>query len=490
MSLIVTIPYGVTENDSDVCEYFASANPINIQCERKDFAVVDTQDDGSANTQINVTGTLPTLTVGGYVYVAAGTVTSGLYGRYAILSATASTIVIDLAFSGAYTGGFVNLLTDRPNYFIYTRIRAVNPTFPEPGGSVPYIYRKDYPNTLGVAIIDISENISAHFTPENEFDFDVVDEIDNNNCIQFSIEFKECWDNSLEAWSSAEYVNSVNAAMQVQNTGGSNMVRYITSGVNDAAYWLADVQTVRYWEGLPFDLQLLLYNADFKAYLDANPSLQLLRLEKQYTQVSDTPTVTATVLSNSGSLTIYDLYRRIMIAGSYSTDIQFVDVAIAYEYAPGLYQNLTNFIRIRVVHEEPCNIVFLTWLNKKGGWHYYCFSHRQQFGTKTVSQGEFTKSFQDLATQNTTSSLLAKNSENYMICGAEQLDISDSLLMASLIESPKVYLLMDSTTWDTATPVWREVKIDVGDYKTFDTKNTFNRIEFKVRREETFTQRN
>lgn len=490
MSLTVTIPYGVTVNDSDVCEYFASANPINIECERKDFAVVDTQDDGSGNTQINVTGTLPTLTVGGFVYVAAGTVTSGLYGKYTILSATASTIVIDLAFSGAYTGGYVNLITDRPNYFIYSRLRAAYPTFPLPGGEVPYIYRKDFPNTLGVALIDISENISTYFTPENDFGFDVTDEIDTNNCIQYSIEFKECWDDSLEAWSSAEYVNAVNAAMQIQNTGGSNMVNYITSGVNDAAYFLADQTTTRYWEGLPFDLQVLLYSAEFKAFMDANPALQLLRLEKRYTQVSASPSVATTVLSSGGTLTIFDLYRRLMIAGSYASNIQFVDVAIAYEYSPGLYQNLTNFARIRIEPEIPCKPVYLTWLNKKGGWHYYCFSHRQQLGSKIASEGEFTKSFESLATQNTTSSFLSKSSENYMTCGAEQMDSSDIQLMISLIESPKVFMLMNSTTWDATAPVWREVKVDVGDYKTFDTKKVYNNFELKLRLAETFTQRN
>lgn len=490
MSLTVTIPTRDTENDSAECIYFAVTNPLNIQAQRKDFAVVDTQDDGSGNTQINITGSLPSLTVGGFIYAAIDSITAGLYGKFTILSATASTIVIDLAYTSPYSGGYVNLVTDRPNYFIYSRLRAVYPNFPLPGGEIPYIYRKDTPDTSGLVIMDVSENLSTKFVPENEFDFDVVDEVDTNNCVQYTIQLLEVWTGSVEAWSSLEYINAVNAAMQVQNTGGSNMVKYITSGVNDAAYFLADQTTTRYWEGLPFDLQVLLYSAEFKAFMDANPALQLLRLEKRYTQASASPSVVTTVLSSGGTLTIFDLYRRLMIAGSYASNIQFVDVAIAYEYSPGLYQNLTNFARIRIEPEIPCKPVYLTWLNKKGGWHYYCFSHRQQLGSKIASEGEFTKSFESLATQNTTSSFLSKSSENYMTCGAEQMDSSDIQLMISLIESPKVFMLMNSTTWNATAPVWMEVKVDVGDYKTFDTKKVYNNFEFKLRLAETFTQRN
>lgn len=77
-----------------------------------------------------------------------------------------------------------------------------------------------------------------------------------------------------------------------------------------------------------------------------------------------------------------------------------------------------------------------------------------------------------------------------MTCGAEQLDSSDIQLMISLIESPKVFMLMNSTTWNATAPVWMEVKVDVGDYKTFDTKKVYNNFEFKLRLAETFTQRN
>lgn len=489
MSLTTTIPTRTTENDAVVCNYFASANPIIIKCERKDFAVVDTQDDGSGKTQINITGTLPTLTVGGYIYAAIDSITAGLWGKYTILSATASTIVIDLAFSSAFTGGYVNLITDRANYFVYTRIRAAYPTFPLPGGEVPYIYRKDYPDSMGIVQMNISENVSTYFTPKNEFAFDVTDEIDTNNCIEYSIEFKECWDDSLEDWSTAAYINSVNAAMQIQNTGGSCMVKHITSGVNDAALFLTDQNTERYWHGFPFDNQVLLYTDELKAFLDANPSLQLLRIEKTYTSPVATPTVTTTVLSSGGALSIFDTYRRLMIAGSYS-GIIFVDVAIAYEYAPGLYQNITNYLRIYIENTIPCNPAYLTWLNSKGGWNYYCFGQRQQLGNKISSDGEFTQSFLDMQDQDTTSSFLGKGNDPYMICGSDRLEFFESQLMISLIGSPKVFMLMNLPTWVADGPKWREVKVDAGDYKTFDTGKGTNPFEIKLRLAEVFTQRN
>ena len=484
MSLTITIPTRLTTLDSARCDYFAAHNPLNIKAERKDFAVTTTQDDGSGNTRINITGSLPTLTVGGTVYCAAGSTTAGLYGEYVILSNVTGYVIIDTPFTGALSGGYINLTTDRPNYFISTRLQATYPNFPLPGGALPYIYRQDRPDTSGVATIDIQQNVSTKFTPLNEFTFDVTDKIDTNNCIQYSVEFLECWDGSAESYSSPSYVNAVNAAMQVQNTGGSCMVNYITSGVNDALKWLSDNRTVRYWEGLPFDAQLLFYSEDLATFLTANPGLQISRREL----LNGGGQLSLTNLSIGGSI-INNTYERIMLAGSYGASVEKIDLQVGYLNGP-TFNPLTESLRVRIHREIPCNPVYLTWQNKAGGWSYYCFSCVQQLGRKVKDEGEFSKSFDNLADQYATSTLLGKSSEPFMTVGGSGFDFDDIQLMISLTESLNVSMLMNTPTWVADGPKWRTVKVEPGDFNDFKTKRTLHNFELKLRLPKTNIQRN
>ncbi len=478
MSLTVTIPSRYTENDSVESEYYAVHNPINILVERKDFAVVDTQDDGSGNTQINVTGTPPTLTVGGDLFVNIGVFGSGLWGTYEIISNTASLIIIDLPFTTPFTGGYVNLITDRLNYFVYTRLQTAQPTILAEDGTIPYIYRKDFLKQDGTGYINVADQMRSHFERENTSDYqDTNIQDEYGNCVAFTVEFLEVWEGSAESFSTDEYLFAVNAAMQVQNEGGSNMVLYIpTNAGNDKAKFLTDVNTLRYWEGLPFDIHALMT-------LEVSNGSNAGSLETRELVYAGN-TLTGTFSTALTGITFANqLVQRYTLQGSYASNTSKVLFSI---YS---VQNITEVATIRIAHEIPCNPVYLYWLNKKGGYSYYCFSYRQQLGNKTASEGEFSNSFIDLEDQFTTSSYLAKTSETYMIVGAEQLDMNDINLMISLIESPSVFMLMNAGSWASNGPVWREVKVTTEDFKTFNTKNTLHNFELKLRLAETFIQR-
>lgn len=477
MSLTITIPYRDTEDDAVECIYFAIHNPLNVYVQRKDFAVVSTSDDGSGNTQITVTGTPPALTVGGTLFVNIGTFGSGLWGNYDILSNSGSDIIIDTPFTGALLGGYVNLITDRANYFVYTSIQTTQPTIVNDEGIIPKVPRKDFLKKDGTGYIDLAENMRSHFSKEDDSDYLTQNIQDADNCVIYTVGFLEVWEGSTEVESTGYIIGSVNAAMQVQNVNGSNMAKYMpTNAATDKAFFLSDVTTIRAWNDLPFDVSSLL---GLEAANGSNAgSLAIHEDAKQGNTL-----ISANDYALSGITFANQLIQRYILHGSYASGVDNIIF-----YLKNSVSNITPGLTIRL-HEIPCYPVYLKWLNKKGGYNYYCFGFRQQVGKKISSLGEFTKSFVDLESQYTTSSFIGKDSEPYLICGAEQLDMNDINLMDSLVDSHSVFLLMNTPTWQDDGCLWREVKVDVGDYKMFITKHTLHNFEVKIRLPENQLQR-
>lgn len=482
MSLTVTIPYRDTAQDAVECQYFAINNPLVIRCERKDFAIVDTQDDGAGNTQINITGSLPALTVGGTIFVNAGTFTLGLCGNFTVLSNTASAVVIDEPFTSGLLLGYINLLTDRANYYVYTRMNT--PAIVGQFGDTPFIYRKDRPDNLGVLNMDVHENMFTGFTRLNESDYQSIRYNDENNLNNYIIAFLEVWDGSAEIWSAQQNIYAVNAAMQIQHTGGSNMSDYMTTAAaNHKAKFLSGSTRLRYWTDFPFDLSFLL-SPDVIAGLYAGT---LARHEVEY----QGSTVGAVADINLPVVSIFDDgIQRITLTGSYAPTTDRVNVSIIYNNFPTIYTNLTEEVQVRVTDCTPKNQVYLAWLDKTGGWNYFLFSIKQIKGRKTAISGVFSKFFTDMETQETTATIIDKTVDPHITCGAEQLDAYDDNLMRSLIDSPYVLLLMNNDDWDTDGPQWQEVRVEPSDYKYEDTKKVYQNIELKILLPEVYVQKN
>lgn len=493
MSLTITPPYRDTENDAVQCIYFgvgSEKNKVITKIERRDFEVVDTQNDGSGLTQINITGTLPTLTVGGTIFVNIGTFGfSGIYlwGPYKILSQVAGAVIIDLGWVGtAMFGGYINLTTDRPKYFVQTHIQLGLPDITmapadlvmESNGLVRFFERRDVPRQDGILEIDLAEQLRACFTKINIGTYSPLREQDYTSCSIYGVNHTEAWVNSDELPNPEYVIGAVNAALQVQHRGGTNMELYLpTPGANHKARLLTDSARLRMWTGMPFDIHALI---GFDVIDGANAGF-LCTHQVEYTQG-----VVGTVTDLPFSVNFFDrLIQRFIVLGA-SAPVDRVNWSINYSNLP---TNITEEIQIRLVHSIPCNPVYLCWLNKLGGLNYWCFSGRQTIGKKTTSGGEFEPGFNDLETQYTTSSFLTKGSEKYMIAGGDVMDAYDTNIMDSLSDSPRVFLLMNTPTWATAGPVWREVKVDIGDIKLLDTRKRNNPFEIKIRLPETFIQK-
>lgn len=498
MSLEITPPYRNTDNDNVECVYFAIHNPVNVLVERKDFAVVDIQDDGSGNVQINVTGTLPTLTVGGKVYCYIGVFPNGftgggIFGYYDILSNTASAIVIDLAFSSVYTGGYVNLFTDRPNYHITTRFRP-GPAILDITGVAPFSYHKAFTGIddsddytmkgREIAVIDVAEYMRSRFSDTNISDYTILNWKDKSNCILFGVWFLEAWTDSVESYSSEYSFGAVNAAMQLQNDGGSNMKLYLpTNAGNDKAKFLSDSSRLRHWIGLPFDLHALL-GPDLAG---GSNGASLATHEVEYTR-GTAGTVTNTPLVGISSFN--NLIERVMLQGGYAAPVDRVNFSLYIDNTGITETNFTEELQIRLEYTIPCNPIYLYWRNKKGGFNYWCFSFRQLLGVKTSGEGDFIKAFMDLQDQYTTQSMLGKVIDPYMVVGDERLDAYDMLLMRSLIEARQAFMLMNLSSWQSAPlPLWQEVVVEPADYKLLDTKRVLNDCELKLRLPKLFNQR-
>lgn len=502
MSLTVTIPYKTAAAAVYQSDFFSIHNPLLVKVERKDYAVVDTQDDGAGNTQINVTGTPPALTVGGTLFVNVGTFGSGLCGNFDILSNSGSAIIIDEPYTSPFTGGYVNLITDRPNYYVYTKIQLSLPAILTQFGELQTRYRQDRLNNLGVGYIDLSPQMKVDFHQEDEYDYDGINSKDLNDCCQYGVYFQEVWDASTEVFSSEYNIDAVNAAQQIpkiqdlQFSGqlrdtGSNMIEYVmfvdNNLLNEIALFLTDSRRPTHYPGLPFDLQIL-SSLQVYDWLQSSGALTVSQIVMR-----DNTTLTTTTIAFSEAIGLDSFYQRLQIPStSFATGathliyyISMVDGAMDLRLTEQLHVKLKDI---------PCNPVYLRWNNSLGGWNYYCFSARQIHGQKTASLGEFSQTLPDvdISDQTTTSSFIGKTSEPYMTVGAEQLDSYDIALMESLVASPFVEILYNIADYmeDNTEPLkWMEVKIDVGDMKGRDTKKTLNTFECKVRFAEKQLQR-
>lgn len=488
MGLNITVPFRNTAGDNVKCDFFAvgtKKNPLNVVAQRRDFTIIDAQDDGFGNVILSFAGPLPTINTTDKVYVAAGTFPYGYFGEFEVLSATSTTVVIDFPFVTAVAGGYMNLITGRKNYRIVTKIMHIYPQdqFLD-NGLIFHEFRRDFPDAKGKAEINLQPNLSIHFPLENTSDYTLLSWTDNANVRQYEVTFYEEWEGQEMLFVQAEYINAVNAAMQVQNKGGTCMVEYMTTdAANDKAKFLTGSARMRMWLGMPFDLSFIVSS---NVIGGSNVSF-LSRHLVEYANGS-VVTFADTGLSTTS---LYDqwIQRMTLPQSGYDPTTDRINVAAYFSNLP---TNITQEVQIRLERIIPCNPVYLCWLDKTGGWNYFMFSKRQLKGRKTSAGVRFKKSYLDMELQNSTSRLLSKESAPYFQCGSDRLDAYDMLLMKSLMESNYVTMLMNPLTVNpgTVAPVWQEVEVEAADYKGEDTSKVYQNFELKVFEVESIIQTN
>ncbi len=455
MSLTITYPYRNTPNAGTQSKWFAAHSPIIIKAERKDDVVVSTGNNGG-NVQITYT-TATVLVVGQYVYIKSGTID----GTYQILSIASTTVcTINLAYSAVTAGGFINFTSARANYYIHTRVQIWDVGI---AGFVDFDSTKTSPFTNGIVKIDLTRIAKNSVNMTDSFTHSVLNVKDTNLSSQLHTIFTEVWEGSSELELDADDLYIVNAAMQIGHRFGSNMADFmpIDAHPDDLAKWLSASSKLRFWNNLPFDLSVIL------------PALA------ETVKIEDVRYFDATAIG--GGLNPLDnaqkgWVNRVMLQGPYASNINRLRVFLVDSPDEDHY---TEELEVRIMC-TPKNPVYLKWINANGGWNYFCFGTKQLRGLKTKTLAEFSKFYEDISLQESDSEYLGKEATPELALFAERLDTYDIELMESLISSPKVMYLTNIDTWEATAEIWHTVKVEPGTIPTRNTRNVFNKIEFKM----------
>jgi hypothetical protein len=459
MPLTISYPYRNTPNDNVQSRWFAAHSPIILTATRKDDVVVSTQNNGG-NVEVTYT-TATVLIVGQYVYIKSGAID----GTYPILSIGSTTVcVIDLPWIADTAGGWINFSSLRVNYYIKTLVQIYDPA----AGFVDFKIHKSRPFTTGIAKIDITRSSKSSVNMRDTFSHSAINMKDINLSSRLKVIFTEVWDGSAEAPVDGDEMYFVNAAMQPGHRFASNMADFmmIASGA-DKAKFLTTTTKLRYWKGFPFDLSFI-----YPLALGATAINKRELTNAGNNNISDDPYAI--------DVTQVGWVNRLMLQEGYDvTDPNIDNVDVYIEVDAGSVR-MTDMLNIRLMC-VPKNAVYLKWVNTgNSGWHYWLFGIKQTRGLKTAIGGRFSKYVEDIGLAESTSEILEKTAIPEMQLIHERLDTYDVDLMESLQSSPRVMWLMNPDDWATTAEQWMTVEVEAGTIPTRNTRNVFNKAEFKI----------
>ena len=143
-------------------------------------------------------------------------------------------------------------------------------------------------------------------------------------------------------------------------------------------------------------------------------------------------------------------------------------------------ERITEIIPVKIDAKCYDNPIYLVWVCSNGGRGHWLFQKRQQKGVRTSVVEEFKPFVEDIETARSNAEYLAKESTPFINLGANNVDTEDMLGIQSLLEAPKVEMLMNPTTWETEGVKWQTVRLEAGSYNTIETSNNKHNIEFTI----------
>jgi len=313
-----------TSGANILSEWWAAHNPLIVRVQRKDFAIASSQTHSAgAKTQVNITGSLPAMSAGDYIYIdVAAEIPAGLYQLDANVTATDTFFVINLAFTSDCGVGFVNLVTTYANYWIeakYEKYDISTSTWSSFGTITRH--RAD---ATGLSKIDINVTLKNTVTMQDDvFNHSgFVNVYDTNISAICGVFFREVYNGITGAWDGGSQVSLTDSAMQAGNSNGSNLKEFVPEGTGTTmANFVSDFDVPTYWEGLPFDLSFI-YSSSL--YSDVG----VLTVRRVEDRASDDDNITEDVIDTTQAL----LQNRMLLSGSFTTDR--IKVYLAAKYIP------------------------------------------------------------------------------------------------------------------------------------------------------------
>jgi hypothetical protein len=279
-NLISTPAYVIQVSPEIISRWLATESPNNFRLLRTDF-VVNAQAQGGSPSVTQVTATTDfTGNVGDDIAIHDTTLDKMYIGTVIAIDAGLRDILTDIDWVAGMDIDYMNDNSLHGGYYFEGRL-TVN-------GVLQSLTVIASPDTFGYADLDISGilRIMTSLGKTGDYTDPIMKEPTKSG--KFTLEYRECWYGSSEAWTAEGntwyYVEAVRSEEQ-----GSNLHEFVPSAAGDAPFFNCFEKPV-YFVGLPFDLSFLFPKLDV-----VSPPTELTVTIKRYNSVN---TLLGTTITN------------------------------------------------------------------------------------------------------------------------------------------------------------------------------------------------
>lgn len=249
ITLISTPQHEDDSSPAIISRWLATECPNNFRLLRRDYLVSGQAGDGASPEGTQLTLTTPyTGAVGNNIAFYSAHNGEVYTGKVTSIASPATTITVDTPWVAAFDVAYVNDNTQHAGYFFEGRL-TVN-------GVVQALTVIASPDRWGYADLDVSGILRIMVSVGKVGDYSALVQAETNKSGSFTLEYRECWYGSNEAYAAEGntwyYVEAVRSAEQ-----GSNLYEYVATEAADAPF-LNTFQRPVFFAGLPFDLSFIL----------------------------------------------------------------------------------------------------------------------------------------------------------------------------------------------------------------------------------------
>lgn len=424
--------------------WHAAFNPLVFSYQRKDFTVIDVQNDnGSACllTREAVTG----LKINDLIYVSAGP----YQGTFTVKSAAGTTVTLNTAFTAAAIG-FMNSDTLRPYYKVVSQINYTNP---ETGAAMQNEYRHSPSPLNGRTEADYSGVLRSLVSPKSNSNYDQLNYNDPHLCAAYTVRYREDWqDGPDDRWFDIPgnfYVTY--SAMQVQSAYGSNMGQFVPYIQGSQARFVTDFTEPAYTPGYPFDIGFIYSELMY----DAPYYLHVTMLD-----INRRPIGNAIV---RGLKKKVGLNRLLLSTDTYPGTCWYLRLMV-YGDNGGAVQ-VTEDKVVRIDKAIDVNSVYLRWIGYAGSWEYYRFVWNQEMSLNVQNAVTVKHYVYDYENTQGAEDTISKEAAAGIKVFAEDLSVADIRGLQSLKTSPKVQWLASRNLMR-----WQTVIVAAGSTVEYETQ--------------------
>jgi hypothetical protein len=449
--------------------WVAVHNPVYLEYQRKDFEFDDVALQGGTHLRLDFASSTSTvqgdrLFVSCEVYEGLATVTS----------VSGNNLITDVALGfapGTYPG-FMNNLTQRPNYFIEIQITNF-------GGNEVLASLQASPDTTGKIGVDISGALQS-FTSNLDGlpiqDNPDTQTIDENATIQFKYKARELWrpPNGLvtQAFGSpSANCYGINGSFPIGHLFNGNYAEYYPN-TDSPKKFITDFLRPKYFEGWPFDIAFIFPQDFFSTDINLITSgYDVNGVQQSGSAVG----INETALQNYFVRAVPDLDFS-------SATNPVVELLIQMQVDAGNIPILNNLFIDVVPAAQCCDGVFLKWLGEKGNRSYYFFNLRYSESMQVDGGDTYQTAFDGISDLRERANWYNKKAYKKLTVGANGISRNDAEGLKTLLKSTKV------DYYDKNTGLTTGVLVEPGTFSIGRGDDTLFNVELSIVFPEQFNQ--